>query len=111
MLAPHSLHGISKTRNTVGAKIESREPLLILDQPATHTAEANRPPNGASLIVERLLHWPNAAPLLRAAMVAIFALAVGVVLSHFGQIGRQAALPSATHSRAANEQALRTAYL
>ena len=34
-------------------------------------------------------------------MVAIFALAVGVVLSHFGQIGRQAALPSPSPPEAA----------
>jgi hypothetical protein len=98
---PHSLHGISKTRSTVGAKIEPREPPLIIDQPATHTAEANRPPNGASLIFERLLHWSGAAPLLRGAMVAVLALAVGVLLSHFGQIGRQAALPSSSWREAA----------
>ncbi len=71
--------------------IKPREPLLIIDQPAAQTAQAKHRPNGASLIVEPLLHWPSAAPLLRGAMVAIFALALGVVLSHFGQIGRLAA--------------------
>ena len=81
--------------------IKPREPLLIIDQPAAQTAEANHRPKGASLNVERLLHWPTAAPLLRGAMVAIFALAVGVLLSHFGQIGRQAALSSSSQPEAA----------
>ena len=81
--------------------IKPRGPMLIIDQPAAQTAEANHRPRGASLIVERLLHWPSAAPLLRGALVAIFALAVGVVLSHFGQIGRQAAPSSPSQPEAA----------
>ena len=73
--------------------IEPREPLLIINQAPTQTADADHPPDflarakDTSLNVERLLHWPGAAPLLRGAMVAIFALALGVVL-----IQRQAAL-------------------
>ncbi len=69
--------------------IKPREPLLIIDQPAAQTAEANHRPKGASLNVERLLHWPGAAPLLRGAMVAIFALALCAVFSQFSSLGRQ----------------------
>jgi len=47
--------------------IKPREPLLIIDQPAAQAAQANHRPNGASLIVERLLHWSSVAPLLRGA--------------------------------------------
>src|SRR5262249_23681693 len=78
-----------------------REPLRIIDQPAPQTAEANHRPKGASLNVERLLHWQGAAPLLRGAMVAIFTLALGAVLIHFGQIGRQAALSSSSQPESA----------
>jgi hypothetical protein len=81
--------------------IKPREPLLIIDQPAAQTAEANHRPKGASLNVERLLHWPGAAPLLRGAMVAIFALALGAILSQFGQLGRQAALSSPSQPESA----------
>jgi len=77
--------------------IKPREPPLIIDQPAAQTAQANHRPKCASLNVKRLLHWPGAAPLLRGAMVAIFALALGAVLIHFGQIGPQAALSSSSH--------------
>src|SRR2546429_7361885 len=59
------------------------------------------PPREGSLNVERLLHWPGAASLLRGAMVAIFALALGAVLIHFGQIGRQAALSSSSQPESA----------
>jgi hypothetical protein len=81
--------------------IKPREPLLIIDQPAAQTAEANHRPKGASLNVERSLRWPGAAPLLRGAMVAIFALALGAVLIHFGQMGRQAALSSSSQPESA----------
>jgi hypothetical protein len=85
-------HRVSKTRKSAGARVEPCEPLI--DQPAAQTV--NHRPKGALLIVERLLRWPGAAPLLRGAMVAIFALALGAVLIHFGQIGRQAALSSSS---------------
>src|SRR5262249_61409263 len=75
--------------------------MLTMHQPAAKPAEVNNRPKGASLIGERLLHWPSAAPLLRGAMIAIFALAVVVVISHFGQIGRQAAPPSSSHPESA----------
>src|SRR5262245_5910447 len=90
-----SLDRVSKTRKPAGARVEP-----LIDQPAAQT-EANHRPKGASLIVGRLLRWPGAAPLLRGAMVAIFALVLGVVLSHFGQLGRQAALSSSSHPESA----------
>ena len=48
--------------------IKPRGPMLIIDQPAAQTAEANHRPNGASLIVERLLRcyeerWSPFSPL------------------------------------------------
>ena len=75
--------------------IEPREPLLIINQAPTQTAHADHPPvfsaraKDTSLNVERLLHWPGAAPLLRGAVVAIFALALCVVFSQFSLLGRQ----------------------
>jgi len=75
--------------------IEPREPLLIINQAPTQTAHADHPPvfsaraKDTSLNVERLLHWPGAAPLLRGAMVAIFAVALCVVFSQFSLLGRQ----------------------
>jgi hypothetical protein len=77
--------------------IEPREPLLIINQGPT-TADADHPPvfsaraKDTSLNVKRLLHWPGAAPLLRGALVAIFALALCAVFSQFALLGRQAPL-------------------
>src|SRR5262249_47399194 len=77
-------------------KIEPREPLLIINQTPTQTADADHPSvfsaraKDTSLKVEQLLHWPGAAPLLRGAMVAIFAVALCVVFSQFSLLGRQA---------------------
>jgi hypothetical protein len=96
--ALRSLDRVSKTRKPAGARVEPREPLI--DQPAAQT-EVNHRPKGPSLIVGRLLRWPGAAPLLRGAMVVIFALVLGVVLSHFGQLGRQAALSSSSQPESA----------
>jgi hypothetical protein len=81
--------------------IEPREPLLIVNQAPAQTADADRLPvvlaraKGTSLNVGRSLHWPGAAPLLRGAMVAIFAAALCVVLSQFGLLGTQAAQKAA----------------
>ena len=78
--------------------IEPREPLLIINQAPTQTTDADHPPvfsaraKDTSLNVERLLHWPGAAPLLRGALVAIFALALCAVVSQFGSLARQAPL-------------------
>jgi hypothetical protein len=77
--------------------IEPREPLLIINQGPT-TAEADHSPvfsaraKDTSLNVKRLLHGPGAAPLLRGALVAIFALVLCAVFSQFGLLGRQAPL-------------------
>src|SRR5499433_271582 len=78
--------------------IEPREPLLIINQAPTQTADADHPPvfsaraKDTSLNVKRLLHWPGAAPLLRGALVAIFALALCAVFSQFALLGRQTPL-------------------
>ncbi|HWX36726.1 MAG TPA: hypothetical protein VNZ53_56105, partial [Steroidobacteraceae bacterium] len=82
--------------------IEPREPLLIVNQAPARTVDADHPPvfltpaKGTSLNVERSLHLPGAAPLLRGAMVAIFAVALCVVLSQLGRFGDQAPQPSAS---------------
>src|SRR5262249_32079390 len=61
---------------------EPRHPLLIINPAPPQTAHADHPPvfsaraKDTSLNVERLLHWPGAAPLLRGAVVAIFAVAL-----------------------------------
>ena len=73
--------------------VEPREPLLIINQRPT-IADADPPAflsrgKDRSLNVKRLLHWPGAAPLLRGALVAIFALALCAVFSQFGLPGRQ----------------------
>src|SRR5262249_21065885 len=74
--------------------IEPREPLRI-NQAPTQTAHADHPPvflaraKDTSLNVERLLHWPGAAPLLRGTMVAIFAVTLCIVFSQFSLLGGQ----------------------
>jgi len=86
--------------------IETREPLLIINQAPTQSADADHPPvfsaraKDTSLNVKRLLHWPGAAPLLRGALVAIFALVLCAVVSQFGLHARQAppSLPSQSES-------------
>jgi hypothetical protein len=75
-----------------------REPLI--DQPAAQTAKANHRPKRAALIVERLFRWPGAAPLLRGAIVAIFA-ALCAVFVQFGSVGRHAPLSSASQPQSA----------
>jgi hypothetical protein len=76
--------------------IEPRAPLLIVNQAPAPTADANHLPvflaatKGTSLNVERSVYWPATAPLLRTAMVAIFAVALCVILSQFGLLGPQA---------------------
>src|SRR5262245_3605493 len=87
--------------------IEPHEPLLIINQAPTQTADADHPSvfsaraKNTSLNVKRLLHWPGAAPLLRGALVAIFALALCAVFSQFGLLGRQAALSSSSQPESA----------
>ena len=81
--------------------IKPREPLLISDRPAAQTEDANHRAKDAPLNLERLWHWPGAAPLLRGAMVATFAVALCAVLSQFGQLRREAALASPSHPQSA----------
>src|SRR5205809_951952 len=88
--------------------IEPREPLLIINQAPTQTADADHPPvflsraKDTSLNVKRLLHWPGAAPLLRGALVAIFALALCAVFSQFSLLGRQAPLSLSSQPESAS---------
>src|SRR5262245_10777865 len=74
--------------------IEPPEPLLIVSQAPAQTADAEpvflTRAKDASLKVERSLHWAGAAPMLRGALVAIFSVALCVVLSQFGLLGNQA---------------------
>jgi hypothetical protein len=87
--------------------IEPREPLVIINEAPTQTAEADHLPaflaraKGTSLNVKRSLHWTGAAPLLRAAMVAIFAVALCAVLSQFGLLARQAPSSFSSQSESA----------
>jgi hypothetical protein len=81
------------------ATIKQREPLLVIDQPAAHSVETNHPARHASLNLERLSRWPGAAPLLRVAMVAIFALALVAIFGQFGHLGRP--LPSSSRPESA----------
>jgi hypothetical protein len=62
------------------------------DQLPVYLARAKR----VSSIFKPMLQWPGAGPLLRGAMVAIFAVATCGVFSQFGTLGRQAmpSLPS-----------------
>src|SRR5262245_16669339 len=80
--------------------IEEREPALMIRAPGPDTAH---PPDfltgvaGSSRKVKHSWHWMGAAPLLRAAMVAIFAVVVCAVLDRqFNILGRQAPQPFAS---------------
>jgi hypothetical protein len=86
--------------------IEPREPLLIINQRPT-IADADQPPAFLSrgkdgwLSVKRSLHRPAAAPLLRGAVVAIFAVVLCAVFSQFSLLGRQAPLSLSSQSESA----------
>ena len=93
-----------RTNNSgIGASqitIEEREPALMTRAPGTHTAHL---PSfltgvaGSSRNVKHSWHWMGTAQLLRAAMVAIFAVVVCVVLDRqFNILGRQAPQPFAS---------------
>src|SRR2546423_875702 len=85
---------------------EPREPLLIINQ-RPRIADADHSPaflsrgKDGSLNVKRLLHWPGAAPLLRGALVAIFAVVLCAVFSQFSLLGRQAPLSLSSQSESA----------
>ena len=89
--ALRSLYGLIESAQIGRSEIKPREPLLIINHPATHTGDANHSAKNASLNADRFLRWPGAAPLLRGAMVGIFALALAVILSQFGQLERKGA--------------------
>ena len=75
--------------------IEPRPPLLIINQKSTQSADTcHRLVFLArlSLNLKRSLRWTDVAVPLRGATVAIIAVALCVVLSQFGSLGRQAAL-------------------
>jgi hypothetical protein len=81
------------------ATIESRAPLLIVNQAPIPTADAkaqivdaNRFPVflASTKGKSRSMYWLATAPLLRTAVVATFAVALCVLLSQFGLLGLQA---------------------
>jgi hypothetical protein len=88
----------------------------IVNQAPAQTSDADHLPvfltraKGASLNVERSLHWPGAAPLLRGALVAIFAVALCAALSQSGLLGTQApqeaARPRSRKTRVRNRSQL-----
>ena len=100
--ALRSLHRLTESSEIGRSKImiEPREPLLMIDERPAQTADADHRAKGASPNVQWSLHWPGAAPLLRA-MVAIFAVALGAVLSQFGSLGRHAPLSSPSQPESA----------
>ena len=77
-------------RTRIGASeiaIKEREPALMFRGPSFHTAHRR------SRKVKHSRHWMGAAPLLRAAMVAVFAVMACAVLDRqFNILGRQLSL-------------------
>jgi hypothetical protein len=88
------------------ATIEPHAPLLIVNRApalardAAQIAEAKRfpvflaPTKGKSLNVKRSVYWPATAPLLRIAIVGIFAVALCVILSQFGLLAPETTAPT-----------------
>jgi len=76
--------------------IEPREPLLIANRAPAQTADADHcraflsPVDGAAVNVERSVHWPRAAALLRGAIVAVFAVVLCLGVSQSGLLRNQA---------------------
>ncbi len=98
--APWSLHRLTESSEIGRSKImiESRAPLLMIDEPQSR---AQYRAKDTSPNVQWSLHWPGAAPLLRGAMVAIFAVGLCAVVSQFGSLGRHALLSSASQPKSA----------
>ena len=75
--------------------IEPRTPLLMINQPPAQSAEADHLPvlaraNATWLNIKWLFYWPRTAPMLRGVMVAIFGVALCVVLDRqFDLLRRQ----------------------
>jgi hypothetical protein len=121
----YSRHDALKAPKSLDRSIESseigrsdvmtgpREPLPI-NQPSTEAAHADHPPvyrvraKSVSSILKRSLRWPGAGPLLRGAVVAIFAVVLCGLFGQFGTLGRQAmlSLPSQQASEPMVEPAL-----
>ena len=75
--------------------IEPRQPLLIINQKSTQSADTYHRLvflARLSLNLKRSLRWTDVAVPLRGATIAIIAVALCVVVSQFGSLGRQAAL-------------------
>jgi hypothetical protein len=75
--------------------IEPRPPLLIINQKSTQSADTYHRLvflARLSLNLKRSLRWTDVAVPLRGATIAIIAVALCVVVSQFGSLGRQAAL-------------------
>jgi hypothetical protein len=87
--ALRSLHGLIESAQVGQREIKQREPLLIINHPATHTGDINHRAKDASMNADRFLRWPGAAPLLRGAMVGIFALTLAAIVSQFGRLERK----------------------
>jgi hypothetical protein len=88
--------GVGETR------IQARDSRLIIDQTPAHATDADRPPNllttakRAPPNLVRSWRWSGQAPLLRGALVAIFALALCIALGRqLGLFARQAPQPAA----------------
>src|SRR5262245_58095629 len=75
--------------------IESRQPLLIIDQKSTQSADSCV--KGPSLNLKRSLRWSDIALPMRGATVALIAVALCVVISQFGSLGGHAALSLLSH--------------
>ena len=76
--------------------LEAHTPLLIVNQAPARPADANHLPALPPANGTKWRYWPGTAPLLRAAMIALIAVAVGVVLDRqFGLIGREASSSAA----------------
>jgi hypothetical protein len=76
--------------------LEAHTPLLIVNEVPARAADANHLPALPRANGTKWRYWPGTAPLLRAAMIALIAVAMGVVLDRqFGLIGREASSSAA----------------
>src|SRR5262245_11529957 len=86
--------------------LEAQTPLLIVNEALARPAHANDLPALPRANGTKWRSWPGTAPLLRAAMIALIAVAMGVVLDRqFGLIGREASSSAAPTIQKAGGQA------
>jgi hypothetical protein len=79
-----------------GVMLEPHTPLLIVNPALARPADANHLPALPPAKATKWRYWPGTAPLLRAAITALIAVAMGVVLDRqFGLIGREASSSAA----------------